>query len=160
MKGYADRSIIDTKHSIERFALGRNLPNNYTSEGFKQDMTWVINCAIEKIINEYSDESRIYIVHSKSTKIGVVIDWRKDKYSSDDRNHAILITILPFKESPYPTRSNDRLLITETIELLIEQKYSDKLDECEFNRLAIDNFQIALLNNKYYDSNGEFLIIN
>lgn len=153
-----DREIIDTKHSIERFALGRNLPPNYTSKRFKQDMTWTINNAMKKIIDEYKDESRVYVVHSRSTRIGVVLEWRKDYYSESNINCAVIITVLPFKGSHYPTRSNDRLLLVESLNLFIEQN-SDMSDE-EFRRVSLDNFHVAVIDNKYYDCNGEFLLVN
>jgi len=102
-----ERRIIDTNHALERFIL------RYGSERDRIEIMWVINNGMKKILSEYKDESNKYIIHSKSTGIGVVIHWRKDSKGFDNLNHAIIATILAKKDAHYKKYASDIMLIVE-----------------------------------------------
>lgn len=115
--GYQDRKIIDTSHSVERFLSNQRFKEAGSKE-LLQEILETIRKGIKLILTKYKDKSNIYLIHSKSTKLGIVIEWRHDKYSSNNINHAIIVTILPKKEKHYTANPND-------IFLMVEKKYTD-----------------------------------
>lgn len=109
------RWIIDTKHSIDRFIDRGRFPDRAGEEKFKNNVLWVIENAIEKILTTYGDREGSYVVHSESTGIGVVLRWREegDPRYRDGNNHAVIVTILPIKKVHTASDPRDTLLIVE-----------------------------------------------
>lgn len=73
-----------------------------------------IKKGIDKIIKDYKDLTSNYVIHSNSTNIGVVIDWRKQSGLEDDgQNPAIIVSVLPLSNKHFATHKDDTLLIVE-----------------------------------------------
>lgn len=106
------RRMIDTSHSIDRFLDQQRFGDRSGKDEFKDKIEWVLNNAIDKIIKEYQDKSHTYGIHSKSTGIGISIDWRKDYRNDNGKNHAIIISVLPIKKHHY-FKPEDVVLIVE-----------------------------------------------
>ena len=109
------RHIIDTKHSIDRFVDRGRFADRAGKQGFKEKIHWVIENAIDKILDKHGDEEGVYVVHSNSTGIGVVITWREegDPRLRDGNNHAIIVTVLPVKSRHTASNPGDTMLIVE-----------------------------------------------
>lgn len=114
---YRTRSIIDTAHSIERGYDQRGVDPDIYPEffHFKKEVIRVVKDGIDKILDEYNDYSSVYLIHSKSTGIGVTVNWRtqRDSKYDDGNNHAIIVSILPIKDKHYTKYPDDILLMVE-----------------------------------------------
>jgi hypothetical protein len=150
-----DRKIIDTKHSIERF-IDKNRFDQTKKNEFKKSLDKVIKDAMNKIITKHNDKSGVYGIHSKSTGIGVVIDWRLDRQSSDKLNHAIIITILPIKKI-----HNFRDLEAEVIVEKILKESIPKFKESSLEARVIHKgkFKVVLWEGIYYDNNATWIFV-
>lgn len=118
---HRERKLIDTNHSIDRLYDGRGVDKrDYpTVEVFKKYCTWVLKCGVNEIMDNYQDERGTYLLHSRSTGIGIVVDWRKDSEDRNDKNnHAIVVTVLPVRNRHYSNNPSDTLIITEAREAL------------------------------------------
>lgn len=158
-----NRSIIDTKHSLERFDYRYN-------EVDKPDVINAITNGINKILSFYKDEKGTYLIHSKSKKIGVVIDWRPDYYSASKENNAIIISILP-KKSFHHAKPEDELVI---VEQMIDRWASKKLEENKKKRnyetgyydiiksdeTNSDSFYVVLYEGKLHEYNAEIIFVD
>jgi len=113
---HSDRIIIDTDHAIDRF-MDKKRFDNAGSYEFKKELIWTINNGIDKILTDYKDKKSNYLIHSKRTGIGVVIDWRQDyDRLMNDLNQAIVVSPLGKKfngEKFYTTEPDDIYLIVE-----------------------------------------------
>jgi len=154
-----NRKIFDTNHSIDRFKDRKKF--NITDKEFRDKIIWVINNAIKKIIIDNSDESGNYGIHSKSTGIGLVVDWRKDTQRRDDqKNHAFIVTLLPIRQS----HTFRDVIATLFVEQLIEwakNKYKKqiKLEENTTNIVKEYNLSVIFWEGEYYDNNLLDIII-
>jgi uncharacterized protein (UPF0248 family) len=115
---YRKRFIFDTYHSIERMA------QRY-GKGFEQDIIEVIEKAIDQIFYTYDDERTQYVIHSKSTGIGLAIDWRPDKYVNDNTNHCFIITVFDKALKHYKKNPSDVMIITE-VKKIFEKRVGKK----------------------------------
>lgn len=113
--GINGRSIIVTHHygdrygDIDRFSRLANDPD------FREDVLWVVRNAMREIMTQHVDRTGKYGVHSKSTGIGVIIDWRPDgRVHTDNRNHAMVVTLLPIKRFHH-FKANDISIIVESL---------------------------------------------
>jgi hypothetical protein len=155
----SSRLIVDTAHAIERFAQ-RHRRGGITQARVNK----VISDGMVEILTRYKDREGIYIIHSKSTRIGIVIHWRRqgDPRLDDGDRHAIIVTILPLR-SRHLARDPEDILVT--VENLLEEAGMEKLKEhgvivedYEEGETSIakfdENFLIVFFEGKYYDSNG------
>jgi len=116
-----NRKIIDTKHAIDRTLASRYEENQLTDEmkkllkdkeKFKDAVYSVIRKAMPIILNKYKDKTGNYGIHSKSTNINVVIDWRLDRKDKTDlRNHAIIVSVLPVKNNAYFKKGDTKIVV-------------------------------------------------
>lgn len=146
------RKIFDTNHSLER------LDQRYIKAGIdKQDILVVIKRAMDKIFDRYNDQSDMYGVHSKSTGIGAIINWREERRNSDGNNHAILVTLLPPKKY-HKFKDSDVVLIVES---LFERWGRDqaKKEKCRIYEsegaavhFDIEDFSVVFYEGEYYDT--------
>lgn len=151
------RKIIDTKHFIERF-LERypNFP--------REKVNKVIFDGMDKIYEDYNDETGIYIIHSKSTKIGVVVNWRRegDPRRDDGNNHAVILTIPRPANSHWAMNPEEEVvIIVEKLALEYFKEKKVRLSECShegelvFAKFGKDNdFIITFFEGKLYDFNA------
>jgi hypothetical protein len=88
------RYLLFLDHSLSRY-----MERAHVSPNMKKDVIKVANELALRIIYQANDEPGYYGVHSNSTGIGFVIDWRHDKYDPiDDNNHAFMITFFPVRK--------------------------------------------------------------
>ncbi len=172
---HRDRKIIDTKHSIDRFVDRERLRLPWELEEFVEKLIWVISNAIDVILDEYHDEAsnpdtdNSYVIHSKSTGIGVVVVWRWewDRYRTDDKNHAVIRTILPVKRAHHTTNPDDVLLIVEhqlrdwALSRLEENHILREsiMRENSYSHSSDNTFVVHLWEGEYWDCNGEIIIV-
>lgn len=156
---YRERKIFDTHHSIERFN-DENRFDDAGKEEFRNKLFKVLAHGIKKILSEHNDYSSSYLIHSKSTGIGVVIDWRKDKFNRVDyTNHAFIVTILPIKKH-HTKKDEDILLVVEkqltewALKRLEERKEKLILSENAYDRISTEDkeFSVIFWEGKYYDA--------
>lgn len=115
---YRGRSIVDTSHSIDRGYEQRGVDKSIYPEYFyfRREVIRVIKDGMNEILDNYDDYSSVYLIHSKSTGIGVTVNWRthRDEKYDDGDNHAIIVSILPIKDKHYTKYPDDILLIVES----------------------------------------------
>lgn len=172
---YPPHRIFDTKHSISRWSDENRFDNRAGKKELKDLVIKVINDGIAEILNDYQNHKNTYIIHSQSTGLGIVIDWRQDNFESNkqkqDINHAFIVTILGFKKSGsfFKKKSNDSYLWVESqlydwakksIKLtegreVVEEKNTSSFDHTE----SINGFMVCLYEGKYKDVTGEIIIV-
>ena len=171
---YPPHRIFDTKHSIERFQDENRFDNLAGKDELKNVVLKVINAGINEIIDDRQNKRNTYIIHSQSTGLGVVVDWRQDNYETNkqkqDINHAFIITILGFKKSGtfYKKKSNDsyvwvesqlndwarkNIRITENREVGIEESCFDHTE-------SIDGFMVCFYEGKMKDYNAKIIVVD
>ena len=111
------RRIIDTYHAIDRFL---NKHEQRFSNMSKDTFTKVIRDAIKVITTKYKDVSGSYGIHSKSKKIGLIVDWRKDRLNDNGENHAIIVTLLPIKPEHDFDKEDTVIIVEQFLKLVIE----------------------------------------
>lgn len=158
------RDIVDTNHSIERLFDGRGV-DSYTYPtvaDFKKEVVSVIQSAIDKILSVYSDYSEEYLIHSRSTGIGVVIDWRphKDQKYDDGNNHAIIISVLPVKNKHFAKNPSDVLLMVE--ESIPKSRLQEAAQENTMDRYVLEDLgiKVTLWEGKVWDIDSIILIVD
>ena len=149
------RKIIDTKHSIDRF-LDKNRFSDAGATDFKNKLNRVISDASKKIITQLGDTSGVYGIHSKSTGIGVIIDWRPDRNGSDKTNHAIIITILPLKPKHHYKDVSAEVIVEKRLTEMLGKK-SDKKNTARIVKKGA--FKVVLWEGKYYDDNATWIFV-
>jgi hypothetical protein len=82
----------------------------------KKEVERIANDLAIRIIHQSNDEPGYYGVHSNSTGIGFVIDWRKDNTYPpvNDLNHAWMMTFFPIKKYHH-FKSEDTVYIVSQI---------------------------------------------
>jgi hypothetical protein len=158
------RYVIDTTHAIERFS------ERYLKEGITvAKVEKVIQDGINQILTKHRDREGIYIIHSNSTQIGVVIAWRKQgdpRLNIDDQNHAIVVTLLPLKPEHKAKGLQDTIVTVE--QLLTDLAWGvvierNMLTESFRTGLQIvyitEDIIIRLQDGKYHSSNVEFNLV-
>jgi hypothetical protein len=113
------RKIIDTNHAIDRYL------QRYKGEFSREEVNDVIYRAMDKIINDYSDISVVYVVWSRSTNITLVLDWREDYNDKDGVNHAIIITLPPLKKEFADLKTTNR----DDVKLMVERHISARVSD-------------------------------
>lgn len=175
-----NRKTIDTEHAIEQ-GYGRYYRNDYDWQEFQKKLAWIIQNAKNSIVYDYNDKSADYVVHSKSTGIGVVIDWREDTVNPDGKNHAIIVTVLPRKKKHFAKDPEDILLIVENqlvqwacnhiqetkgrkvkiIESEDKGWYEKAQIKLENNRYRRNNrFMVHLVNGKFVSTSAKIIIVD
>ena len=96
------RMMVDTNHAIERSYERQevDIVEFPTMDSYVRKHTEMIKQAIDQILSKYKDLSSIYMLYSQGSGLGLVIEWRKDRFEDDGRNHAYVVTVL--KSSPRP----------------------------------------------------------
>lgn len=160
---FQGRKIIDTNHSLER------LDQRYIKAGIgKDDIILVIKKAMNKILRKYNDKSNFYGIHSKSTGIGAIINWREERRNSDGNNHAVIVTLLPPKNF-HSFKPTDIPIIVES---LLERWGRDQAKK-EKNRISEnagasthfdkEDFSVIFYEGEFYDSSlliENFIIVD
>jgi len=153
------RSIIDTKHAIDRF---RDRYNNRYSIG---RIRKVVYDAMSTIINKYHDEATTYGVWSKSTGICVIIDWRRDTMNSyDNLNHAVIVTLPPvkgeFKNFHTVNPKDVRFIVERCLYEEVVEKISlkESFKHNNLKEVKINNHSVFLHEGKMFDSGISFCI--
>lgn len=149
------RKIIDTRHSIERF-MDKNRFSDSGKATFRDTIDKVIRDGMEKIISTHNDESGVYGIHSKSTGIGLVIDWRPDTKGKGKTNHAIIVTILPIKNSHHYKDVSAEVIVEKQLKESVGKR-DRKKNTCEIVKEG--DFWIVLFEGKYYDNNATWVYV-
>ena len=113
---YRGRKIIDTHHALDRLGDDKRFEADANSNRLRQAIDWVIEEGIDEILEKHDDREGIYVIHSKSTGIGVVLSWTRDKFNRNDpRNCAIIVTLLPIQDKHFAKNRTDTMVFTEVI---------------------------------------------
>jgi len=152
-KGYKDRYIIATKHSIDRYI------DRYSFIS-QNDLLKVISSVMKKIIEKYNDTTGTYGFHSKSTGIGGIINWRLDYKGKNKENNAVLVSLFPIKKFHTFRNVDAEILVEKQIILWAKEKGFNKsffkFNLCESyvdEQMYIeDNFYVNFWNGKLYNS--------
>lgn len=169
---YMGRKIIDTKHSIDRF-VDKDRFSDYGSSELKQEILRVIKDGIAEILSKHNDSEGVYVIHSQSTKIGVVIMWRREGNPKldDGQNHAIVVTVLPRKPNHSKKNPSDTMLYVEVVEQIMEflkrKKLTEnvfsekKFEEGSFERVYVNElgFELYLFENELYDISAKEILV-
>lgn len=151
-KGYNNRYIIYTLHSVERYI------ERYSSNITEEILFSVIKNVMKNIIEKYNDQGGVYGYHSKSTGIGGIVDWRLDYKGKNKENNAVLVSLFPVKKF-HSFRNVDAQFIVEKHLILWakEKGFSGKrkknLCESYFDDQHITgyNIYISFFEGKLYD---------
>jgi hypothetical protein len=155
---FRNRKIISTTHGIER--LGD--PNRFdqaSKDAFTRQLLVVIKDAMDLILDEYNDTPGTYVVHSKSTGIGVVLIWKRDTMTRrDKRYHALIKTVLPIRPAHFKSKNTDVMIMTEILDQvnyylqLTEKKFrSLKENTHRFVRVKELGIELCLFENMLWD---------
>ena len=107
--------IIDTLHSIEREA---ERGNYNTGEG-----EWIFTKAIDALLDGKLAGNKEYLFVSKSKKVGMVVDYRKDKENLlDGGKHLIIVTWIGKKPN-----TKDFFAKPNTIKKIVESMGIDEI---------------------------------
>ena len=118
----ARRMIVLTDHAVDRFNDNKRFSDKaLQKEGYRTREDFImtvydkIKLAIEEILTKYNDQSSTYVVHSKSTGIGVVVEWRRDRFDKlDINNNAYIHSVLEIKKpAHYTTNPKDIYMVVE-----------------------------------------------
>jgi hypothetical protein len=162
-----DRKIFDTNHSLDRLNKGDRFQDYTGNKPLKDVFLDAIDKAVKVIMNKHNDLATSYGVHQISTRAGLVIDWRKDLYSKDRRNHAFIQTYLPFKDYHYFDK-DDIVIIVESLltdwdlERSREQNKIIRVSESSVTSLRENNFSVTMFEGKFWDWSGmeEFILLD
>jgi len=152
-----NRKIMDTHHSIAQFY------QRY-SDISEEAIEWVINNAIDKIVEEHDDASATYGIWSKSTGICVIFNWQRDKFvRNDTRNHALLITFPPLKDTfgdfHTTSKSDVRLIVESQLAKDIDKKYfKESLHSQYIVKISKNGLPMFLENGILFDSGITYCI--
>jgi hypothetical protein len=119
---YKDRYMTDTNHAIDR-SYEREKPGLEqfpTSKSYRDKHLLMIGQAIHQILRDYRDHSGVYILYSRGTGLGLVIDWRHDWYDDDGKNHAYVMTVLPPSPRPHYKKHDSDIRIFVEIQDRLE----------------------------------------
>ena len=157
---YHDRYIIDTDHSVQRYA------ERYKDIISDAVVYKVIGNVIKEIIDKYKDKECKYGYHSKSTGIGGIIHWRLDGKRKNNFNNAVIVSLFPIKKF-HTFRDVCAELIVEKHMIIWARekgfKNMRKQNLCEsyhdehFN--LEDNFYVSFFEGKIYDSKLDYYIL-
>jgi len=158
------RYVIDTTHAIERFS------ERYLKEGITvAKVARVIRDGIGQILTKYRDKEGIYIIHSNSTRIGVVIAWRMQgdpRLNIDKQNHAIIVTFLPLKPEHKAKGLQDTIITVEQLltglawDVIMERGMLTESFRIGFQIVYVtEDIIIGVQDGEYCSSNVEFNIV-
>jgi hypothetical protein len=158
------RYVIDTSHAIERFS------ERYVKEGITvSKVAKVIQDGMREILVKHKDREGMYLIHSNSTQIGVVIAWRSQgdpRLNIDNQNHAIVVTFLPLKPKHTAKGARDTIVTVEQLltnlvwDVVIERGMLTENFRTGFQIVYItEDIVIGLQDGEYYSSNVEFTLV-
>ena len=137
---YKDRFMTDTDHSIERSYQRELVDFNAfpTRQSYVDKHKLMIAQAMQKILSIYNDESHHYVLYSKGTGLGLVIDWRHDKFVDDGKNHAYVITVLPQSPFPHYLKYKTDIRIVVEVRKKVQRLNLDEQISSDFTTLLLD----------------------
>jgi hypothetical protein len=102
---FRGRNVFDVEHSIEQY-------NNRVGVSIS---VWedTVKKGIDKIINQYNDNSDNYIIRNKKYNFGIQLHWRPDFKSGDNYNHGFTATTLGFNELNYYTKNDKEIFVEQ-----------------------------------------------
>lgn len=106
---YKDTWVIDTFHKLDR--VEKRGSNKGQTNLFKKAIDWLLK----------TKKSKEYLFVSKSSRLGMVVDYRKDKMKKVKGNHLIIITWLgdvtkKLKKSPdevFAKKGTEKVLLED-----------------------------------------------
>lgn len=101
---YKNRNVFDTNHAIKRF-------HERFPELKLKDYYQVLENGIDIILDIMKDSEGKYIIISKSKKIGIQLNWRKDNKSSDNLNHGFTATTLHRDDNTKVFKKDTKLFV-------------------------------------------------
>ena len=149
-----ERKIIDTHHSIERYA------KRYSKIISKERVQKAIYDAMDIIFSQYKDTTGTYAIYSMSTGICAIIDWRRDNQNFRDKNnHAIVVTLPPLKRSHKDFKTTSPKDIKLIVESILQKTVRLKEDCSNYiQEVKIGSIRMFFEDGKLYDSGIEYFI--
>lgn len=150
--GIHGRRIIFTNHALEKYIERYEVLS-------KEQILDIVKKAIRHIFTVYKDSPRDYGVHSKSTGVGFIISWRREKsqFNDDEKNHAVIVSMLPVKRQHYFAQGDISIIVEKQINLFLrETNVSREKNTCDrigsYDGFYIDTFQGRLVSSslKYF----------
>lgn len=168
---FKGRNITDTNHSIERSYERGEIDKDlfFTRKEYVDKHQLMISQAIIQILRDYKDLTGNYVIYSKGTGLGVAIDWRKDWYKDDGKNHAYVVTVLASKPKPhYLKYDSDIRIIVEAYERIREhvlENYDKRLltesEEKEYKRFKTEEgFTVHMYEGKVIDVTADLILVD
>jgi hypothetical protein len=121
---YKDKNIIRTNHKKDRYET-RNTSNEFTIDLFKKAIDWLI---------KKGKSNKKYAFISKSSKLGMMVDFRPDTKQPELGDQLILITWFGNIEKDLrgnKTPENFKLKFPSDIKVLVEN-FGSGIDEIVF----------------------------
>ena len=118
---YKGKSVIRTNHKKDRYKT-RNTSNEFTIDLFKKSIEWLI---------KKGKSNKKYAFISKSSKLGMMVDFRPDKKQKKNGDQLILITWFGNIEKDLrgnKTPENFKLKFPSDIKVLVEN-FNSEIDE-------------------------------
>lgn len=150
------RHVIDTNHAVDRFNQRNSLP--------KEDLDLLFKRMIDKFLNKEIDHPEEFLVYSMSLHQGLIVAYRKDKYTDESTKQFFVVTFLP------PGKKNPR---PGTPTITVEQYYNDYSDNLiiyindlmsynntllteeqktyDYETINLNGLEVILSENKIYD---------
>lgn len=175
MKENNARKIIDTTNAIMQGHKKYYLSKDWNE--YQNTLSRIIQKAMKKIIYQHNNKSNNYIVYSKSTGYGSVIDWREDITDPNGKNYAFIVTVLPEFQLPIKAKHDDVIRYVENqltrwainhIQETTGRKVQliESEEEGHYDRAQIKlegkhrRFMVHLCNSKFVSTNAEIIIVD
>lgn len=159
---YRGRRKIVTQHADERFLDASRFDQN-EKDKFELNLDYVLDAAIDEIIDTYKDRQNIYVVHSNRTGIGIVLDWKEDVDYDNGKNHANIVSILPIKKK-HSYKKGDIYLVVENEALKKMGKI--RLKECceegayDIVKVLNESVQVTFFEGNIWDIGFKEIIVD
>jgi hypothetical protein len=167
---YRDRFMTDTDHAIERSyerekAIQGIFPNR---KAYVDKHKLMIAQTMHQIMKNYNDEKGHYVIYSKGSGLGLVIDWRRDRIYDDGKNHAFVVTVLGYSPVPhYKKYDSDVRVFVEVQNLLLKyvrENYSDQLlkeSSARYTRFETkEGFKVNIYDNEIIGINSTTVFVD
>lgn len=105
---YKGRNVFDVEHSIVRFK--ERFPDLDMKDYYK-----TLEEGIDLIMDVFKDSSGKFIIVSRSKKIAIQLEWRKDTKSKDNLNHGFTATTLHSEDQDKVLKKDTKIKV-ESIE--------------------------------------------
>ena len=154
---FNNHDIMLSSHALDRFKDRERFNSLANSSKFIDTLLNVIEDGIDVIINKYKNKEATYGIHSKSTGIGCIIDWRKDtKYRTDKDNHAFVVTLLPIKKFHSFNNRELPIIVEGLLSYWFDDRNKRRFFEGATDTASEGTFHVVMFEGYFWDSSFDY----